>query len=225
MAGIQRLLAIAMAFGLAGSPGKAKPDALGVVVQADHASLGSQAASEGTTIYDGDWLSTDAVGSLRLLIGEAMLHLTDQSSMVVRRDANLGAKAFEAELVSGTVVLSSAAGTSGEIVASSARVRAIGGGRGLVQVRLVGPYELIVSARRGPAQISYRGESETIAEGKSYRVMLNASEDGAPGGSDAKTSGKGSKAILLIAAGAAAAAGIAALGRGKKKGMESPDRP
>jgi hypothetical protein len=50
MAGTQRLLAITMAFSLAGFPRSAKPDALGIVVQADHASLSSQAASEGTTV-------------------------------------------------------------------------------------------------------------------------------------------------------------------------------
>jgi hypothetical protein len=57
MAGTQRLLAIAMAFSLAGIPISAKPDALGIVVLADHASLGSQAASEGTTV-----LSMMAIG-------------------------------------------------------------------------------------------------------------------------------------------------------------------
>jgi hypothetical protein len=59
------------------------------------------------------------------------------------------------------------AGTTGEIVASAARVRPIAETRGAIQVRLVGQHELIVFARRSPAQISYRGESETIAEGKS----------------------------------------------------------
>jgi hypothetical protein len=68
MAGTQRLLAITMAFSLAGIPRSAKPDALGIVVLADHTSSDFQAASEGTTVYDGDWLSTEAGGSLRLLI-------------------------------------------------------------------------------------------------------------------------------------------------------------
>jgi hypothetical protein len=60
MAGTQRLLAITMAFSLAGIPRSAKPNALGILVQADHASLGFQAASEGTTVYDGDRLTTEA---------------------------------------------------------------------------------------------------------------------------------------------------------------------
>jgi hypothetical protein len=231
MAGTQRLLAITMAFSLTGIPHVAKPDALGIVAQADHASLGSQAASEGTTIYDGDRLSTGAGGSLRLLIGEAMLYMTEQSSVIVHRDATIAAKEFEAELVSGTVVLSAKAGTSAETVASSARVRPIAEARGVVQVRLVGPHELIVLARRGPAQVSYRGESETIAEGKCYRVMLNPSDDGAAGVQGTKRSRKHGKALALIAIGGAIAAGVAVLwrsmdgGASVSKGVESPDHP
>jgi hypothetical protein len=106
MAGTQRLLAITMTFSLAGIPSSAKSDALGIVVQADHASLGSQAASEGATVYDGDQLSTEAGGSLRLLIGETMLYVTEQSSLIVHQDTSVVAKEFEAELVSGTTVLS-----------------------------------------------------------------------------------------------------------------------
>jgi hypothetical protein len=231
MAGTQRLLAITMAFSLAGIPRSAKPDALGIVVLADHASLDSQAASEGTTVYDGDRLSTEAGGSLRLLIGEAMLYVTEQSSVIVHQDANIAAKEFEAELVSGTVVLSVTAGATSEIVASSARVRPMAETRGVVQVRLVGPRELIVFARRGPAQICYRDESETIAEGKSYRVLLYPSDDGASGVQGAKKSGKGRKSFVLIAVGVAAAVGITALWRGMErgasasKGVESPDHP
>jgi hypothetical protein len=225
MAGSQRLLAIAMVFSLAGIPGHGKPDALGIIVQADHASLGSQAASEGTTIYDGDRLSTDANGTLSVLISGAMLYLAEQSSVIVHNDANREAKEFEAELVSGTVVLSETAGTTGEIVASAARVRPIAETRGAIQVRLVGQHELIVFARRGPAQISYHGESETIAEGKSYRVLLNPSDDGASGGKSAKRPGKRSKALLLVAIGVAAAAGITVAWRAIDKDVESPDQP
>ena len=231
MAGTQRLLAITMAFFLTGIPRGAKPHALGIVVQSDHARLGSQAASEGTTVYDGDRLTTGAGGSLRLLIGEAMLYVTEQSSVIVHQDANLAAKEFEAELFSGAAVISVTAGTAGEIVASSARVRPIAETRGVVQVVLVGPHELMVFARRGPAQIRYRGESETIAEGKSYRVLLNPSDDSGSGVQGAKKTGKHSKALVLIAVGVAAAAGITALWRGMERGasgntsVESPDRP
>ena len=114
MAGTQRLLAIAMAFLLGGNSGSGKADALGMVVLADHARLGSEAASEGTAIYDGDRLSTDAAGSMRFMVGEAIVYLADQSCVTLHKGASGTAKEFEAELVSGKVVLSVAAGTGGK---------------------------------------------------------------------------------------------------------------
>lgn len=226
MVGTQRLLAITMAVFLTGVPGSGKSDALGIVVLAEQARLGSEAATEGTTIYDGDRLSTGAGGSLRLRVGEAIVSLTEQSCVIVHENAGSASKEFEAELVSGTVVLSEMAGTEGEIVASSARIRSMAETRGVVQVRLVGPHELIVFAQVGSAQIRYRGESETISEGKSYRVLLSASEDGASGAQGAKKQGRSGKGIVLIAAGALAATGVVVLwGGGSGKPVESPDRP
>ena len=229
MAGSQRLLAIAMAFHLTGNPGNGNADALGMVVLADHAKLGSSTAAEGTTIYDGDRLSTDADGSLRLRVGEAIVYLPNQSCVTIHKSTSGAAKEFAAELVEGNVVLSVTAGSAAEVVASSARIRPMAEPRGVVEVGIVGPNELLVFARRGPAQISYRGETETIAEGKSYRVRLNASEDDTSGQQSAKKSGKRGKALVLIAVGTATAGSIAAIWAGKdrggKGGVESPDRP
>jgi hypothetical protein len=226
MAGTQRLLAMMMGFSMAGIPGTSNADALGIVVQAERASLGSEAASEGTTIYDGDRLSTGEGGSLRLSVGETLLSLQDQSIVIVHSGAGGMAKEFEAELVMGTAALSVPAASSAEIVASLARVRPTGETRGVVQVRRVGPHELLVFAQRGPAEISYRGESETIAEGKSYRVLLNASEDGASGDEAPRKAGKPRKALLLIAVAAGAAAIIIpTVMAGPGRGLESPDRP
>lgn len=229
MAGTQRLLAIAMAFLLTGHPGSGKVETVGVVVLADRAKLGFGAATEGTTIYDGDRLSTDADGSLRVLIGEAIVYLPEQSCVTLRRGASGAAKEFEAELVSGTVMLSAAAATGGEVVARSARIRTMAVTRGVVEVAIVGPHELVVFARRGPAQISYRGESETIAEGKRYRVLLSDTEDDSAGEQGAKKPGRRGKMFVVIAVAATAAAGVAALwggkDRGTKGGVESPDHP
>ena len=226
MAGTQRLLAIAMAFSLAGAPVSGKPGALGIIVQAELANLGSAAASNGTTIYDGDHLSTAAGGSLRVVAGEAMLYLTEQSSVIVREAADGAAKEFDAELLSGGIEFSVAAGTPAAITVGSARILPLGEKRGVVQVRRVGPNELIVFARQGPARISYQGESETIEEGKSYRVLLNPSEDGAAGGGSAgdentKKAGKPNKALLVIAIAVIVIATIPPV----IKALESPDRP
>ena len=226
MVGIQRLLAIAIVFLVPGNHGNGNVDAVGMVLLADHARIGPQATAEGTTIYDGDRLSTDAEGSLQLRVGEALVYLPNKSCVTLHKGTSGAAKEFEAELVSGTVVLSATAESAAEIVASSARIRPMAETRGVVQVGIAGPHELIVFARRGPAQISYRGETETIAEGKSYRVRLNDSEDGTPGEPDAKKPGRHGKALVLIVVSATVAAGVAALwGGGTKGSIESPDRP
>lgn len=68
-----------------------------------------------------------------------------------------------------------------------------------------------------------------IAEGKSYRVRLNPADDDPSGGQVPRRARKRGKAFLLIAVGAAAAMGIAVVGRGTERGtaksIESPDRP
>jgi hypothetical protein len=71
-----------MAFISAGVPGGSKLDVVRVVVEANHASLAGHTASEGTTIYNGDPLSTEAEGSLGLQIGQAVLHLADGQDVV-----------------------------------------------------------------------------------------------------------------------------------------------
>lgn len=225
MAGTQRLLAAVLTISMANISGSGKPAALGLVVQAERATLGSAAAAEGTTIYDGDRISTNEEGSARLRIGAAMLQLGDKTSVILHSDAGREAKEFEAELLSGTASLSAATGTDGEIVASGARVRTISDVRGIVQVHRVRPYELIVFAQRGPAQISYREDKETIPEGKSYHVLLNPSDNEGTSGSGAKHSGKRRKALLLIAIPAGAAALAFGLWHETTKGVESPDHP
>ncbi|HTQ59436.1 MAG TPA: hypothetical protein VMI32_04385 [Candidatus Solibacter sp.] len=228
MAGTQRLLATVMAIFLTGIPGKGKTSVLGVVVMAQHASLDAAAAAEGTTVYEGERLATEAGGSIQVRAGGAMVYLAEQSSAVVRGSAAEGGRVFEAELEAGAAVLSVAAGTMGEIVASSAHIRPISDMRGVVQVRVIGQHELLVYAQRGPTLISYQGERETIAQGKSYRVVLNPPEDDARGGAGTKKTGKHGKAIILIAvaAVAATAVGITLLMKGGGgNGLESPDRP
>jgi len=221
-----------MVFFVVESTGRANLEALGVVVQASHASLGSPAASEGTTtIYDGVRLSTDAEGALQVRIGEAVMHFGEGSSVVLlHHSAAIGGtreKQFDAELLAGAAVLSVTAANLEEIVACSARVRPVAQERGVVRVQILGPHEPGVYAQCGPAQISYRDETETIPEGKAYRVMLNTSDNGAPGEQGAKASGKRGKAFLLIAIGAATAAGAALpwkdiAGGGAGKRVESP---
>ena len=226
MAGTQRLLAIAMVFLLPGNPGNGNADPVGMVLLADKARIGSQSTAEGTTIYDGDRLSTDEEGSLQLRVGEALVYLPDKSCVTLHKGASGTAKEFEAELVSGTMVLSATAGTAAEIVASSARIQPMAETRGVVQGGDCWPARAhrFRAARAGADFLSRRYRNDF--GGKSYRVRLNDSDDGTPGEPGTKKSGRHGKALVLIVVGATAAAGVAALwGGGTKGSIESPDRP
>jgi hypothetical protein len=74
-------------------------------------------------------------------------------------------------------------------------------------------------------QFSYRGKTETIAEGMAYRVILDEHEDGARKQGAVKAARhRHVFRFVAIAGGAAAATVILHENHGHKR-MESPDRP
>jgi hypothetical protein len=225
MVGTQRLLAIAMSFLLAGIPAGSKPDVLGIIVLAEGASLSGGSASEGTSVYDGDRLSTETGGALQLRSGEVTLALSGGSSVIVRSNASSAGKAFEAELATGTITLSAAAEAAAEIQAFGARIRRGADGKVVVQVRILGPKKLMVFARRGSVQVSYREESEMILEGKSYYVLLDPADSEDSKDPTARKAGKRGKALVLIAVAAAAVAAGTSIPMATRQHYESPDRP
>jgi hypothetical protein len=225
MAGTQRLLAIALSFLLAGIAVHAKPDVLGIVVGASGARLGAHSASEGTSVYDGDRLSTEAGGALRLRSGTSTLYLAEESCVVIHRNLNGTAGDFGAELVSGQAVLSIVAGSASEIVARGAIVTADSNGASIMQVKVLAAKELVIFARRGKARVSYREETEVILEGKTARVVLDPTDDAASKNRDKKKPPRKPRKALqvIIVGGAAVAAIIIPPIYGQR--YESPDRP
>lgn len=221
------LLTLQMVFLLAGSSSPGRPAVLGVVVEAYRAHLGGGAVSPGATVYDGDHLSTEEGGALRLRCNAALLDLAEKSAALVRHaeDVAQGLEA-EAELVQGTLVFSTARAGELEIEAREAHIRPVGNGRTVAQVSVIGPRELHIYARRGAVLFSYRGESKTIAEGESYQVILDPEEDGSEKKQSRPNAGRPPKAFLLVAGGAgAAAAAVILYEKHEHKQMESPDRP
>jgi hypothetical protein len=213
-----------MAALLAWNPVPAPPAVLGVVVGADRAHLNSGAVSEGATVYDGDHFSTEAGGMLRVRCDATTLDLAEESDVIVRSRAN-GAQSMEAELSRGTLVFRAGQAAALEIAALQALIRAAGDAGTTGQVSIIGPKELRIYARRGSLQFSYQGEARTIAEGESYRVILDPSED-APRKKEAARTGGRRKAFLFVAIGGGGG-GAAALifeNHGHKH-VESPDRP
>ena len=221
---LRHSLALEMAAFLAWNSAPARPAMRGVVVEANRVHLNSGAVSEGATVYDGDQFATEAGGMLRLRGDATMVDLAEESVMMVRSRAN-EAQGTEAELRKGTLVFGAARAAALEIAALEARVRPVTDARTIAQVSVTGSKELRIYARRGPLQFSYRGETETIAEGAAYRVILDPPEDD-PKTKEAVKAGRQRKVFrfLAIGGGAAAAAVVIYENHGHKR-MVSPDRP
>ena len=221
----RHFLALEMAGFVALNSGVPMPTVMGVVAVAERAHLNASAVSEGTTVYDGDRLSTEPGGMLRLRGEGAALDLGEESTVVVRGKEN-GAQGTEVELSRGTLLFSTMHAGALEITARGAHVGPIADARTAAQVSITGPKELCIYARRGSLQLSYREESETIAEGTAYRVILDPADDDVQKKEPVKQRRR--KAFLLIAIAGGAAGGAAALLTHENHGhrqMESPDRP
>jgi hypothetical protein len=211
-------------FLLAGIPLPARPaDApnllpLGVVTQATGAHFKAAKISAGATIYDGDGLSTEAEGALQFRGSAAVFYLPGSSGVTLHR-LPMG---IQAQLQTGTVVFSTARVVAMEILADGAFIRPLADGPTIAQVTIVGPKELQIRARRGALQFAYAGETEKIAEGGSYRIVLDPPEAAPPFPQRIPTkAGRESKKYKIIA--------IVAIGWATEWGFhevfESPARP
>lgn len=213
-------LSLAMAGFLTLSSLPARPSVLGVVLAAKHVHLNTTAVTAGATVYDGDRFSTETGGMLRLRSGAAGLEVAEESVISVQNPPN-GAQGIEVNLHKGTIVFWSDRIASLNIVTQEASIRPVADNRTVAQISVTGPKELRVYARRGALQFSYRGETETLAEGKSYRVILDSPNNSPK--EEPIPSGKLSKGFKIVIIGEAAA--VVALGIYELLEPESPDRP
>jgi hypothetical protein len=219
----RKFVAIAAASSLAwASP--AKIASLGMVMHSERAHVGEAAASAGSTIFEGDQLSTEAGGLLRIAIPALTLQLGGQSALVLGHAVD--PEGIVAELASGTLVFSAAPSGHIVIAANEALVRPSANVATVAHVRVVSPRELRIYPQRGALEFSYRGESETIQEGKIYRVILDPSEtESAALGSDHNTKPSATHHPTFILVAIAAAVGVAIAIPMIMHADESPDRP
>jgi hypothetical protein len=214
-------LSLAMAGFLTLSSLPARPSVLGAVSAAKHVHLNTTAVTVGATVYDGDRFSAETGGMLRLRSGTAGLELAEESVISVQNPAN-GAQGMEVELEKGTLAFRSERVVSLVVIAREASVRPASDTRTVAQITVTGPKELVIRARRGALQFSYRGETETLGEGKSYRVILDSAEEN-PEQSGRPGPIRWPKGFKIVIIGEAAA--VVALGIYESREPESPDRP
>jgi len=140
---------------------------LGMIVQAEQAQLGTARAVVGATVYPGDTLATEAGGTMRLKVGSAQIYLLSSSAATLAENTNF----THAVVNRGTVGFSSSTAEPLELETPLGIVRPAAG-PAYGQVTLTGAREMIVSAYHGDLVVDYNGETNTIPEGKSYRVSL-----------------------------------------------------
>jgi hypothetical protein len=199
---------------------------LGLVTHAERAYLGQVEASVGSTIYDGDLLSTEIGGLLRISNIALTLQLGQGSSLTLRRAAGQEDN-VQAELGSGTIMFSAGQAANVAVLANDASICQVAHAATIAQIRIVNRKELRIYAQREALNFSYHGETEMVPEGMAYRVLLDPSEREIDPPSE---SGQGREppakvhakfALLVIGM---VAGGVLPMA-GHHHHLESPDRP
>jgi hypothetical protein len=233
MRGLRAPLATLMTIGLTVAPAWAGPktaSSLGTIVTAERALVGDSSAEVGTTVFSGDRLSTSREGSVQVRAGAARLLLQSGSAATL----NDSEGAPSARLLLGTATFSTGNSKAFTLFASRASIRAQSDGPTIGQVTYLNEKELLVVSKRGPLTITVDGETEVIADGTAYRVLLDPAPtmaqgpEGAGAGKEDRRRGMGGPPLhagrnyFLITA-----IGVSALvtGLAVSEALESPNRP
>jgi hypothetical protein len=161
-------VALSLLFVVSSSMGASAPP-LGTITSALGAHVGAANATVGATVFGGDKLSTLQTGTLQLRSGAARLMLSGSSVATVAEVNGIPG----ATLQQGTAVFSTANAKAFVLRASVAEIRAETDQPTVAQVTYVNKDELIVRSTRGSMAITVDGETQTVPEGMSYRVILN----------------------------------------------------
>ena len=191
-----------------------------VIVSADLATVGTARATSGATVFSGDRLNTDRLGSLQVRAGAARLMLMASSHAVWGAEEGKP----EATLTGGTAVFSTANAKAFVLRAGTAVFQPQNDQPTIADVTLLNPKELIVRCSRGALTIAVEDDLRVIPGGTAYRVVLDANAAPAAAAQrdrrqEPKKAGK-SKFIWYAIAFTALVTAFAV-----HEALESPDRP
>jgi hypothetical protein len=158
---------------LLSSVSQALPNAqVGVVVSSQRALLGGSNIVDGTSLFDGDTLSTQEKGSLRIRIGAASLAIDQNSTLTLRRNQQV----IRAVLIAGTAQFSIPAESHLVIDAPGATIfTRQGSASGVAAV--VNENEFQIGSTRGSLNVDVDGDVRTVEEGMNYDVTLSVSDN------------------------------------------------
>lgn len=149
-----------------------QPLALGLVSKTFDGEIDKARAAEGSSVYSGDYLSTNEHGSMLVRIGELGLELQSSSAVHIYRTP-YGAVI---ELNRGSVIYSTPGGPQNlVIVASDVRVTPSLLYQDSGRVTIDDPCNITVYSQRGQVNVKVGSESRNVEEGKSYRVRAEQS--------------------------------------------------
>lgn len=170
---------------------------LGVILQTEHAVIGSGVAATGATVFAGDTLETNAGGTLRVRFGGSQAYLMPNSSATV----NQASGGFGATLTAGTVIVSSVQGETFRLIADGATIRPNSKQATSAQITRVSPTELLLLSRKGALEVSMDDDVKTVPEGASYRMLIQPPDEaaGSPGSPRPQVATAGRNRFLFIA--------------------------
>src|SRR5579864_2602598 len=148
---------------------------LGTVLAADNVHAGVDSTYSGATIYDGDHLVTQDIGTMRVRLGTGQMFLHQNTSTQVHAIPN----GFSADLDAGTVSVSSLEGQTFQLLADGATIRPASTHPTSAQIAKISPTELILTPTCGALQITMGDEVKTVEAGGSYKMEVE-SEDADP---------------------------------------------
>jgi hypothetical protein len=201
---------------------------LGILTMAYGAHLNASDAFAGSSVFDGERVSTDPDGKLTVRIGSSVITLAERSAATLQRSGD-GA---HVDLDAGAVYLWSAESNPLEAHVEGATLRAHGNHNVQAQILMFAPKILEVTTRQGSVDFSYGKEFRVLPEGQTYRIYLESEDDPrgtSEPGTDPQKPGlsTGAKVAYFIVAGAGA--GLAAWGIHdliqSNNGVESPAKP
>ena len=199
------LALIMMAASLAAMPAMAATSApMGIVTSAQRAVVGHVSAIDGTSIYDGDVLRTEATGALRLQFGGSQMVLTGDTVVSLNKTET----GVTATLVSGSVRFASVPGSLLEVrTLKSVVINAKGGQPAVGELSVTGPASFQIGSSKGSLDVSVNGVDHTVEASTAYNVSL----DGGNGGSDNRSprAAGASGGIWFAVAAIAAGTGVA----------------
>jgi hypothetical protein len=160
---------------------------VGVVMLGQGALVSQIPAQNGTSLYAGDTLNTDATGSLRVRFGTSQLMLGPATVVKVAEGKN-----GVALVLQHGIVRFSAAGSPLELRALAAIVQPGDDASG--QISIVGPSEFQIGSTKGNLNVDIDGVDKVVAESTAYDVTLEP----APGQPDTVGGGKVRGLWILI---------------------------